>query len=140
MSNSAFVFNDKEFAFETFDDEIVILNLMSGTYYAVGESGLDIWSALIGSSPLPEISRACADHYGIEEKIVAGDLHALVTRLSEERIVAAAPASAKAVSLTPRKTANSYQAPTIQKHADLEDLLTLDPIHDVDPERGWPHY
>lgn len=140
MSNSAFVFNDKEFAFEMFDDEIVILNLMSGTYYAVGETGLDIWSALVGSRPLDEISRACAAHYGVEENTVAGDLQALVSRLADERILLAADGSHTAVSLTPRKTPSGYQAPTIQKHADLEDLLTLDPIHDVDPERGWPHY
>src|SRR5215217_7015744 len=27
---------------------------------------------------------------------------------------------------------------TYEKHEDLQDLLTLDPIHDVDPEQGWP--
>jgi Tat protein secretion system quality control protein TatD with DNase activity len=140
MSNTAFIFNDKEYAFETFDDEIVVLNLLSGTYYAVGETGLDIWDALVRSSPLQEIIRACVGRYGVAEDVVAADLRALVSGLAGERIVLETDASPGPVSLTPRKTTNGYRAPTIQKHADLEDLLTLDPIHDVDPERGWPHY
>ena len=29
--------------------------------------------------------------------------------------------------------------PTFEKHVDMQDLLTLDPIHDVDLAKGWPH-
>jgi hypothetical protein len=28
---------------------------------------------------------------------------------------------------------------TLENFTDLEDILRLDPIHEADPERGWPH-
>ena len=31
----------------------------------------------------------------------------------------------------------AYEHPVLQKYTDMEDLLLLDPIHDVD-EAGWP--
>ena len=29
-------------------------------------------------------------------------------------------------------------APVLNKYSDMQDLLLLDPIHDVDEEAGWP--
>ena len=34
---------------------------------------------------------------------------------------------------------SKYQGFLFEKHSDLDELLVLDPIHDVDPEKGWPH-
>ena len=33
--------------------------------------------------------------------------------------------------------ANGYQPPVLETYADLQDILLLDPVHDVD-ETGWP--
>ena len=32
-----------------------------------------------------------------------------------------------------------FQSPEIQKFTDMEDLLLIDPIHEVDEEAGWPN-
>ena len=37
----------------------------------------------------------------------------------------------------PNAVRKPYTAPAVQKYDDLEDLLLLDPIHEVD-EAGWP--
>ena len=31
-----------------------------------------------------------------------------------------------------------YGKPTIDSYGDLQDLLLLDPIHEIAPEAGWP--
>ena len=31
-----------------------------------------------------------------------------------------------------------FQAPVLEKHSDMQDLILLDPVHEVGP-RGWPH-
>jgi hypothetical protein len=31
-----------------------------------------------------------------------------------------------------------FQAPALEKHSDMQDLILLDPVHEVGP-RGWPH-
>ena len=33
----------------------------------------------------------------------------------------------------------SYEAPAVHKYTDMENLLLLDPIHEVEEEAGWPH-
>ena len=33
--------------------------------------------------------------------------------------------------------AGEYQAPSLEKYSDLQDLLLIDPIHEAD-ESGWP--
>lgn len=32
----------------------------------------------------------------------------------------------------------NYEAPKLEIYDDLQELIILDPIHDADPERGWP--
>ena len=31
-----------------------------------------------------------------------------------------------------------FSTPVLETYTDMQDLLTLDPIHDVDPQQGWP--
>ena len=36
-----------------------------------------------------------------------------------------------------KKSAKNFTPPKVNKYSDMQDLLLLDPIHDVD-EKGWP--
>ena len=33
----------------------------------------------------------------------------------------------------------SYQAPVFERFTDMGDLLLLDPVHEAEDEKGWPH-
>lgn len=33
----------------------------------------------------------------------------------------------------------TFSAPTLERFDEIADIMTMDPIHDVDPGRGWPH-
>jgi hypothetical protein len=138
MTGRAFAFNDREFAFEVFDDEVVVLNLASGTYYALGGCAHETWSALVGSNPLADVVAAVEARYGDSAATVANDLTSLVDTLTAERIIQEAPAAGAAIAIS--GAGGGYQPPSFEKHSDMEQLLTLDPIHDVDPQKGWPHY
>ena len=35
-------------------------------------------------------------------------------------------------------TIGPFVPPTLEKYTDMQDLVLLDPVHEVD-ERGWPH-
>lgn len=140
MTSRAFAFNTAEFAFDAFDDEVVILNLTSGTYYALGGCALEAWESLAHSAPLQEIADAIASRHGVAEDAVKEDLTRLVDTLVAEKILHAALPAENAPTLAVRGGNNGYLPPAFEKHADMEELLTLDPIHDVDPQKGWPHY
>ena len=140
LSQRAFAFNSREFAFEAFDDEIVILNLTSGTYYALGGCALEAWDPLARTCLLSDIVAAIAARYGAAPETIAADLSGLADALVAERILLEASGAKDAIALGDHRPNGGYQPPRFEKHSDMEELLTLDPIHDVDPQKGWPHY
>lgn len=126
---------------EAFDDEIVILHLESGTYYSLEKSGAIIWTLLQEGVNLAEISARIATTDAISEQSVQ---HFRERLLQEKLIIsdhATAPSSAKqgiktdAYSLAQEQ---QFTSPHLHKYTDMQDLLLLDPIHDV-TKTGWPH-
>jgi len=138
MSSAAYRFNDADNAVQVLDDEVMVLNLASGTYYALGGSAVQLWDPIVDSQPLSAIAEAVARLHGVATETVTADLEAFAARLGEENILQPSDATSQALVLAWGN--DGYRAPTFEKHSDLEDLLTLDPIHDVDPQKGWPHY
>ena len=73
------------------------------------------------------------------DRLVPVDVDAFLRSLVDEGIISwspEAPAAAVDVAAT-AITRAAYRPPQIDKHDDLEELLLLDPIHDIGPE-GWP--
>jgi hypothetical protein len=131
-------FNDGNFAFESFDEEIVVLDLVNGVYYAFGGAAVVAWPYITAQHSEPAIASALAAKYGVSADTVGAALSEFVERLVGEKILLTAPASVADVDWSRLGSLPEYQGFSFERHADLEDLLTLDPIHDVDPEKGWP--
>jgi hypothetical protein len=126
---------------ETVEGETVLIDSRNGAYYSLNESGSQIWSALrSGPGTAGTIGAALAAHYQIEIDAGTEAAATLLTSLSEYELVRSADRGGVATptleSLGDRPVA--FTPPTLERFDDLEDLLLLDPIHDVDPERGWP--
>jgi hypothetical protein len=39
----------------------------------------------------------------------------------------------------PQTTSTPYTPPIIEVFHDLQELISIDPVHDVDEVDGWPH-
>jgi hypothetical protein len=63
-------------------------------------------------------------------------VQALLKDLAAEDLISPTESAGSAATPGPGTRA-PYAAPTLQKHTDMQDLLLLDPIHEVD-ETGWP--
>ena len=63
-----------------------------------------------------------------------------VERLLEEALLVAANGDGRPLRLRPSRTAppRLVREPRLDKYTDMQELLLLDPIHEVD-ERGWPN-
>ncbi|MBZ9796268.1 PqqD family protein [Mesorhizobium sp. ES1-4] len=134
---TAYTFNDRLFAFEVFDDEVVVLHVTEGTYFACGGWVVEAWSALTTGCSTQRIVDAVSGHYGIAANEIERELTDLTARLEQEAIflnVEAGDVDEAIVTFSGRP----FQSASFEKHADMQDLLTLDPIHDVDPKKGWP--
>lgn len=134
----AYRFNHDTFAFESFPDEIVVLNLVDGIYYAFGEAAVVAWPFILSQHPESVMARALGAGYGVPADKLGIDLTQFVGRLLDEKILLPAPETTSEIDGTSLRSLPEYRGFGFERHADMEDLLTLDPIHDVDLSKGWP--
>ena len=137
MAFRSYAFDRTAFAYEVFPEEVVILNLGQGSYFALGGWAVDLWPMLIGGQPVERIVAAIAARYDVPQATIRTELDGLVAKLLDEGILAETAPNETVVELA-EPSELGFQPLSFEKHADMEDLLTLDPIHDVDPEQGWP--
>src|SRR5689334_15492577 len=138
MRNAGRILVEPWITHEHLDDQVIMINLETGAYFALEAAAADCWSALVAGAAFDDIVSDVVRRYDVDEPSAARDVEAFVDSMVTEGLVQwstepAIPLVADGV-VAPRAT---YRAPAIEKHDDLEELLLLDPIHDVGPE-GWP--
>ena len=139
LTANAYRFNRDTFAFECFDEEVVVLDLVEGIYYAFGGAAVVAWPYIIAQHPEPVIASTLAKSYGLRLDELTRDLTEFVERLVSEKILLIAPENTSEIDRHQLSHPGEYQGFIFERHAEMEDLLTLDPIHDVDPKKGWPN-
>ena len=82
------------------------------------------------------MARFVEAHYQADASVAAAAVQALVTALAAEDLVQPTGEAAAQPAYSNGQRA-PFVAPVLQKHTDMQDLLLLDPIHEVD-ETGWP--
>lgn len=114
---------------EEFEGEAVLVQLGTGCYYALNPSASVVWRAFAdGRSP-----GAVADGLAVARD----ELAAFVSELVAEQLLHEADADAG----PPQDLAlpDGADAPSLQRFTDMQDLLMLDPIHDINLDGdGWP--
>jgi hypothetical protein len=126
---------------ETIDGEAIMINLATGSYYSLDRVGGDVWSLLEASLPVDDIVAELSRRYEATEDDIRRGVDDLLERLSSEELVVpcndAEPVRAVSPQSTPAKR-SPFRAPRLEKFTDMQDLILLDPVHEVD-SRGWPH-
>ena len=125
---------------ETIDGEVVVVHLKTGTYYSTAKSGTDIWHGIEQGLTLEALIAAIKTRYsGKTEEIQAG-IDLMLQLLLQEQLIEACDASPSQAGhdWMTAEAGTPFETPVIQKFADMEELLVLDPIHEVG-EDGWPH-
>lgn len=128
---------------EQFDDEVVIVNLESGVYYSLDDVSAIIWTGLEHKKSVSEIlTDVCATYTG-ELAEIETELGQFLQTLCIENLIKPEPDQFQSAPVPPiqtRKRSDAslpFSAPRLNKYTDMQDLLLLDPIHEVD-ETGWP--
>ncbi|UXP32655.1 hypothetical protein N6H18_01560 [Reichenbachiella agarivorans] len=121
---------------ELFDDEVVIVNLENGNYYSFGGSGIDIWKIIKDGVDLPNLKEIFENKYMFDQdqKKVFSQI---INELIEEGLVVKSKDPSDKVSNELIFKHDSFKPAILKKFTDMQDLLLLDPIHDVDAT-GWP--
>jgi hypothetical protein len=137
-----FVINAPAVVSEIIDGEVVIMNLTSGNYYSSDNVGAVIWGWIEGGKTLRNIEQLLSLRYAADAEDLTAALTVFVDRLIAEKLV-------REIELVPTLATDNghalkgaagggrFVAPELHVYTDMQDLLLLDPIHDVD-EAGWP--
>ena len=123
------------------DDEVIIINLDSGAYYSLDRCGTLTWQALEAGLTVSQVIEQVQERYEGQAAAMAQAVEQLIAQLDDEKLITARPANGpgEAPSLPPASPTNRlpFAAPVLQKYDDMQDLIMLDPIHEVD-DSGWP--
>lgn len=124
---------------EIIDGEAVIMNLELGHYFSTRGTGALVWDALERGHGEPEIAAALGAVYEAPPAAVADAVTAFVDDLLAHGLLRAAAGepSVGPLVLQAHAAGGGWEAPTLAVYTDMEDLLLLDPIHDVGAA-GWP--
>lgn len=134
-----FVANEPKIVFEASEDEVVIVNLDTGSYYTVDQGGARVWSLLVQGLSVAQIAAHLVDADVDHAAAVRSAVAEFVEDLKAEGLIRPAPDSAPNTTMVPAGAAGqTFEPPRLQKFTDMESLLLLDPVHEVD-ETGWPN-
>jgi hypothetical protein len=141
MASSRFAVN-REVLHESIDGEVIVIDLRTGSYYSMQGSAAEVWE-LVQRSPgatAAQLVEALAEYYEDHNATLAQGVVRFVEELAEEGLVdALAPSDKRASIGLPEKNGRpaAFSRPVLEKYTDMQDLVLLDPVHQVD-EGGWP--
>lgn len=132
--------NEPKVIHEAYDDEVVIVNLDSGSYYSVENVGAEIWTLLLQGASKDDVVDAFAQEYASSEVDVPEAVASFISELRDEGLIVQtdAPPTRFSNGHTTASAATDFEPPALQTFTDMQDLLLLDPIHEVD-DTGWPN-
>jgi hypothetical protein len=123
---------------QAFDGEVILVNLEHGHYYSLEKASAAAFEALASGRTEAEVASELATSCQQPLEGISSQLARLVGRLVEEGLLVPRgerppdpPASA--LPLPP----GAFETLQLAKYTDMQDLLLLDPIHEVD-DTGWP--
>lgn len=121
---------------EIIDGEAVIMHLGSGHYFSAQGTGAELWALIEQGATERGMTEFLRARYGLEDGRARAGVAAFMASLQQHDLVRSGgdPAPAPA----PVSVAGvAYTEPSLSVFSDMQNLLLLDPIHDVS-EAGWP--
>ncbi len=122
---------------EPMEDEVVVINLDNGCYYNLNKTAAQIWSDLERGLSVKMVASHFIRLYPHDAEAVKRDFEAFINRLTEENLIREAEKKMSETAELPM-TDGVYLKPDLEKFTDMQEMLLLDPIHEVS-EAGWPH-
>ena len=135
--------NSPQVISETVGGETIIVNLASGHYFSLQGTAPDIWNGIEHGDDAASIVHQLEQRY---EATADDDIGAAVNKLLDdfvaaELVVADGNGIDSADPPPPSQAGGErlpFVAPSFTTFTDMQDIILLDPVHEVDT-RGWPH-
>jgi len=138
--------NSPNVIYEIFDDEVVLINLDSGNYYSIDAVAVNIWERIGTGTKVRGIAEGISQAYQGDRKAIEQVVYQFVEELHQEGLIRLLDVEEIRGDLQPEAESTvaddaqkpEFEAPVLARYTDMQDLLLLDPIHEVD-DTGWPN-
>jgi hypothetical protein len=132
-SEARYEVNKPEVVDESVDGEVLIVHLGTGAYFSARGAGDVAWQLIASGATSETVASVLGAKDGGAATCEGVD--GFVGRLLEEGLIRPRTAEPKPAPVFATVPAGE---PLLEKFTDMQDLLLLDPIHDVE-EEGWPN-
>ncbi len=129
---------------ETIDGEAILLNLRTGDYYSIDDIGALVWDYIEKTGNWQTAIELLGSTNNNQKELIGKSVQDFVSKLIKEELLIQDTETTKIhenglaeLEDLLKKAASDFKPPVVNKYSDMQDLLLLDPIHDVD-EKGWP--
>ena len=135
--------NEPHIVHETIDGETILMDLRSGNYFSIEKSGAVIWEILIQTANVDSLIQKAGELSNPGQSAqVRSDIQNFVEKLLSEDLIREAerneaPEITEEMLNSLKRAVTAMEALELNKYSDMQEMLLLDPIHDVD-EKGWP--
>jgi hypothetical protein len=140
MTGMRYRVNVPAVASQVMGGEAILIHFDSGRYYSVEGSGADIVAGLEQGRTADEIVAQLSEAQtgGAGQALIADAVAKFLRELADEGLVVPADGDGdEPAARAARGPSSPFVTPRLTRYTDLEELLRLDPIHDVDAA-GWP--
>lgn len=126
---------------ETVGGETIVVNLGTGHYFNLQGTAVDVWQGLERGDDLQSILLELEHRYEAKDGEIAEAVEKLLDELVAAELVVAdgnGAGEVPAAAVQPVGGRVPFEAPSFTTFTDMQDIILLDPVHEVDA-RGWPH-
>jgi hypothetical protein len=126
---------------ETIEGEVILIDLKTGTYYSLRGVGAAIWQGIVAGADSEQIADELLRRYDASNDQAADAVQSLIRELERESLIRTDDGDGDAAEPPTFENGAGARLPfelsALEKHTDMQDLILLDPVHEVGAE-GWP--
>jgi hypothetical protein len=124
--------NEPAVAAEEVDGEVIAINLATGVYFSMTGWSAWAWNELAAGVAPSALVGVLTDQ---QVPDASGVVEAFVESLRGDELLVPGPAASRPPAAPP---SIPFTGLAVERYTDMEDLILLDPVHDVDTSGGWP--
>ena len=137
-ANSRYTLFDRNIINDVFGEEVVLVNLETGVYFSLRTSATQIWIRLQQNYSVDEIVADLELLYEVNHDELVSQIHAFIQQLIDRQLIRLSESTEKqSIIMSQDQQKTSFASPVLEIFSDMQEILLLDPVHDVD-KAGWP--
>lgn len=124
---------------EFLDGEVIAIDFETGSYYSLRGVAAGIWCQLAKGSNEQQLVDSLVTRFELDNDTVTREVTTFLRELIENALLLEVEEGVEGFDITVEFSGlTRYSPPQLNKFSDMEQLLLLDPIHEVDEVVGWP--